>query len=112
MNAAEHGLSDFGKPTGFYNRQVKTLSTIAASQAQAVDVDSKKAVGQIPHFDQMVSFFRDPATQPVDRTCVIHGDFKIDNLVFHRTEPRVIGILESVLFFSQSRTSRFDGFSC
>lgn len=91
---SEHNLSSFGKPNGFYDRQIKTLSTISAAQAHAVDVESKRAVGSVPHFDEMVSFFRDPATQPVDRACVIHGDYKIDNLVFHQTEPRVIGILE------------------
>lgn len=90
----EHGLSNFGKHNGFYNRQIKTLSTISASQAGVVDVDSKTAVGNIPHFYDMVSFFRNPATQPDDRACVIHGDYKIDNLVFHKTEPRVIGILD------------------
>lgn len=42
----------------------------------------------------MVSFFGDPKTQPKDRVTLIHGDYKIDNLVYHKTEPRVIGILE------------------
>ncbi|KAL9063022.1 MAG: hypothetical protein Q9157_008472 [Trypethelium eluteriae] len=87
-------LESFGKPSGFYNRQLATFATISAAQAQAVDVDTKQAVGKIPHFDEMVNFFRNPKTQPKDRSTFIHGDYKIDNLVFHKTEPRVIGILD------------------
>lgn len=88
------GLSNFGRSSGFYDRQIKTLSTIAASQAQAVDLETKVAVGKIPHFDEMVAFLKDPATQPKDRISLIHGDYKIDNLIFHKTKPRVIGVLE------------------
>lgn len=92
------GLSDYGAQSGFYNRQIKTLRTIATSQAQTVDMDTKVAVGQIPHFDDMVAFFKDMRTQPKDRATLIHGDYKIDNLVYHKTEPKVIGILEYVCF--------------
>lgn len=88
------GLLDFGKPSGFYNRQLKTFSTISDSQAETIDVETQIAVGQIPYFQDMVAFFSNPETQPRDRGALIHGDYKIDNLVFHRTEPRVIGILE------------------
>lgn len=59
-----------------------------------MDVDTKEPVGKIPKFDEMVAFFRDPKTQPKDRSGFVHGDYKIDNVVFHKTEPRVIGILE------------------
>ncbi|KAI9835144.1 MAG: hypothetical protein M1819_002513 [Sarea resinae] len=88
------GLQSYGKSAGFYNRQLATFSKISESQAEAVDVDTKKAVGKIPHFDDMVSFFSDPQTQPKDRGTLVHGDYKIDNVVFHKTEPRVIGILD------------------
>ncbi|MCJ1306405.1 hypothetical protein MMC25_000047 [Agyrium rufum] len=87
-------LESFGKPSGFYSRQIKTLGTISSSQAQATDVDSKKPVGKIPHFDKMVMFFSDPRMQPQDRGTLVHGDYKIDNIVFHKTESRVIGILD------------------
>lgn len=59
-----------------------------------MDVDSKEAVGDIPHFPDMIEFFKDKSMQPKDRSTLVHGDYKIDNLVFHKTEPRVIGILD------------------
>ena len=94
VTPSKHGLSGFGKTGGFYNRQIKTLSTIYASQAQVIDVETRRPVGQIPYFDDMVAFFKDPRTQPTDRSSIVHGDYKIDNLVYHKTDPRVIGILE------------------
>lgn len=96
VNHKSVGLETYGKPTGFYDRQIKTFQTISAAQAQAVDVNSnaREAVGDVPHFLDMLAFFSDRATQPKDRGQLIHGDYKIDNVVFHKTEPRVIGILE------------------
>lgn len=88
------GLEDYGKPSGFYNRQITTFNTISKAQAAAVDKDSGIPVGKIPHQDDMVTFFSDPKTQPKDRSSFVHGDYKIDNVVFHKTEPRVIGILD------------------
>lgn len=88
------GLADFGRDGGFYDRQLKTFGTLSKAQAAAEDVDTKKPVGDIPHFNEMVAFFKQRSTQPKDRSTLIHGDYKIDNLVFHKTEPRVIGILD------------------
>lgn len=94
VNYKEQGLESFGRANGFYNRQIKTWVTICNSQAKAVDVESKEPVGQLPHFEETVRFFKNQKLQPKDRSTLVHGDFKIDNLVFHKTEARVIGILE------------------
>ncbi len=88
------GLENYGKRSGFYNRQISTFQTIMESQAQALDIETNVAVGKIPHADEILDFFKEPKSQPRDRGTLIHGDYKIDNLVFHKTEPRVIGILE------------------
>lgn len=88
------GLETFGKPTGFYNRQIKTFGSLGASQAAARDKESDEPVGKLPHFDEFLEFFADAKSQPKDRGVLVHGDYKIDNLVFHKTEPRVIGILD------------------
>lgn len=92
------GLESFGKASGFYNRQIATFGRITDAQAKTKDLETGEEVGQIERVDDMLSFFRDPKTQPKDRGQLIHGDFKIDNLVFHKTEPRVIGILEWASF--------------
>ncbi|PTD12935.1 Acyl-CoA dehydrogenase family member 10 [Fusarium culmorum] len=88
------GLEKFGKPSGFYPRQINTWVTICGSQEKAVDIETKEPVGKLPHFEQTVRFFKNERHQPKDRATLVHGDYKIDNLVFHKTEPRVIGILD------------------
>lgn len=65
---------------------------ISDSQSKVTDVKSGVAVGKIPYLEECVKRFKQ--TIPEDRATVVHGDYKIDNLVFHKTEPRVIGILE------------------
>jgi aminoglycoside phosphotransferase (APT) family kinase protein len=88
----ELGLQTFGKPSGFYNRQIATWSRVHPSQARAVDADSKIPVGPVPHFDKTAAYLA--KDQPPDRATIVHGDYKIDNMVFHKTEPRVIGVLD------------------
>jgi aminoglycoside phosphotransferase (APT) family kinase protein len=85
-------MSSYGRPSGFYNRQLKTFGAIQDAQSKAKDKETGEPVGKIPHYDEMVEFFQN--TQPADRSSFVHGDYKIDNVVFHKTEPRVIGILE------------------
>ncbi|PWY86972.1 phosphotransferase enzyme family domain protein [Aspergillus heteromorphus CBS 117.55] len=88
------GLEAFGKPTGYYDRQIATFTAVAQAQARAVDVETREPVGELPRFMDMVRFFADKATQPQDRGTLVHGDYKIDNMIFHKSEPRVIGILD------------------
>ncbi|KAI5366186.1 Putative aminoglycoside phosphotransferase, protein kinase-like domain superfamily [Septoria linicola] len=87
-------MESFGRPNNFYNRQLKTFATLSVAQAKTKDIESGEPVGAIPHYDDMVKFFGDAKTQPKDRGTFVHGDYKIDNMVFHPTEPYVIGILD------------------
>lgn len=86
------GLENYGKTTGFYQRQIKTLSTISKSQAEAKDVETGELTGEIPHIKEIVDYYK--SNIPEERCSIVHGDFKIDNLVFHSTQCRVIGILD------------------
>jgi aminoglycoside phosphotransferase (APT) family kinase protein len=94
LNPKEIGLETYGKPTGFYDRQIKTFTILGEAQSKVKDIESGKEVGEVPRMGELVRFFSDKKHQPQDRGVPIHGDYKIDNLVYHKTEPRVIGILE------------------
>ncbi|KAL8842681.1 MAG: hypothetical protein Q9170_000456 [Blastenia crenularia] len=102
LSPASIGLSDFGKPSGFYNRQLRTFTAISESQAKVIDAESKIAVGKIPHFHDMVTYFRDPGTQPKDQATLIHGDYKIDNLVYHKTDSRLPRLMLVLLSWEMS----------
>lgn len=94
IDPAAVGLSSFGRATGFYNRQIKTLMSLGESYASIVDVETQEAIGKLPSMEFLLEFFGTESSQPRDRTSITHGDYKIDNIVWHKTEPRIIGILD------------------
>lgn len=91
----EIGLSNFAPRTNYFQRQIKSLSLISSKQAATIDIDTKKAVGEIPFFHDLIAWYK--ANSPDESKIgsrIVHGDYKIDNLIYHPTENRVIGILD------------------
>ena len=65
------------------------------AQAAAVDIESGKSTGDIPCFHEMIAWYQQ--NLPDEKKFglrIVHGDYKLDNLIFHPTENRVIGILD------------------
>ncbi|KAG5647059.1 hypothetical protein DXG03_001429 [Asterophora parasitica] len=89
------GLSKFGPSTDYFPRQIKSLSRVSNAQATTEDIESGKAIGSIPFFNELVEWYQ--KNLPDERKTglrIVHGDYKVDNLIFHPTENRVIGILD------------------
>lgn len=83
-NYAAAGLDDFGKPDAYLERQIALWSRQYLGDELA---------GRDPAMDRMVEWL--PANIPSDSAVSIaHGDFKIDNMVFHPTEPRIVAVLD------------------
>jgi aminoglycoside phosphotransferase (APT) family kinase protein len=72
-------LENYGKPVGFYSRQLKVLSAISEMQACVVNQETGKYVGSLYKINELTAWFY--KNLPQDRASIIHGDFKIDNLV-------------------------------
>jgi aminoglycoside phosphotransferase (APT) family kinase protein len=86
VNHVEQGLGSFGKPGNYFDRQIGRWSKqYIASVTQP-----------IPEMDKLMEWLpaHMPASARADHTCIVHGDFRLDNLIFHPTEPRVLAVLD------------------
>jgi aminoglycoside phosphotransferase (APT) family kinase protein len=85
------GLADYGKPGNYFERQIgrwgkQYTASLSAEGLQPIDA-----------MDRLMQWL--PAHMPASardesKVSVVHGDYRLDNLVFHPTEPRVLAVLD------------------
>ncbi len=77
------GLEDFGKPGNYIGRQVERWSKqYRASETQRIEA-MDNLIGWLPK-----------NIPPEAGTSVVHGDFRLDNTIFHPSEPRILAVLD------------------
>ncbi|XBQ16338.1 MAG: phosphotransferase [Oceanicaulis sp.] len=77
------GLGDYGKPGNYFERQIGRWT----KQYKAAETKP------IESMDKLIAWL--PAHAPEqERVSVVHGDYRLDNMIFHPTEPRVIAVLD------------------
>ena len=83
VDYAALGLEDFGRSGNYMARQIARWSR---------QYRASETVKQ-PAMDALIEWL--PAHLPPEgKPAIVHGDYRMDNLVFHKTEPRVIGVLD------------------
>ena len=79
------GLTDYGKPGNYFERQISRWTRqYRASQIESIET-----------MDQLIAWL--PEHIPVEampQVSLVHGDYRIDNVIFHPTEPRILAVID------------------
>jgi len=84
VDYAAAGLADYGKPGNYFSRQIERWTR----QYRAAETERIEAM------DNLIAWL--PRNMPVDDglSSIVHGDFRLDNIIFHPTEPRILAVLD------------------
>lgn len=77
------GLTSYGKQGNYFSRQIARWSRQCIESSLPLNDAMKHLIEWLPE-----------NIPPGDETTLVHGDYRLDNLVFHPTEPRIIGVLD------------------
>ncbi len=83
LDPAAVGLSDFGRPGNYLLRQIdRWTRQYRASETETIDA-----------MNRLIDWL--PRNTPDDNeAAIVHGDYRLDNIVFHPTEPKVLAVLD------------------
>ncbi|GIX31223.1 MAG: aminoglycoside phosphotransferase [Porticoccaceae bacterium] len=84
VDPAAVGLADFGRPGNYFARQVGRWT----KQYRATETES------IPEMEHLIRWLPEHLPDDDGRVAIVHGDFRLDNMIFHPTEPRVLALLD------------------
>jgi aminoglycoside phosphotransferase (APT) family kinase protein len=83
LDFAALGLADYGRPGNYFARQIARWGKqYRASQTEHIEAMEKLLVwlpDNIP---------------PGEETALVHGDYRLDNMIFHPTEPRLLAVVD------------------
>ena len=83
VDYAAIGLADYGKPGNYFARQIERWT----KQYHASVTEPIEAM------DRLIEWLPQNIP-PGEDTSIVHGDFRLDNIIFHPTEPRILAVLD------------------
>ncbi|RWB01914.1 MAG: phosphotransferase family protein [Mesorhizobium sp.] len=78
------GLGDFGRPGNYFERQLARWT----SQYRASETDA------VPEMDGLIAWLETHMPADDGRISLVHGDYRLDNLIFAPDRPKVLAVLD------------------
>ena len=88
IDPATIGLVDYGKPGNYLARQIARWS----KQYQASETEPIEAMQRLVEW--LPAHMPETTPDLEQRAALVHGDYRLDNLIFHPTEPRILAVLD------------------
>lgn len=83
LDPAALGLADFGRPGNYLARQIdRWTRQYRASETERIEA-----------MDRLIEWLPG-ALPPGEETRIVHGDYRIDNVIFHPREPRILAVID------------------
>ena len=83
VDYAAIGLGDYGRPGNYFTRQIDRWT----KQYRGAETETIEAM------EELIALL--PERAPTEETTTIaHGDYRLENVMFHQTEPRIIAVLD------------------
>lgn len=84
VDFADIGLADFGRPGSYFQRQFERWS----GQYRASETET------IPAMDSLMDWLRDNMPEDDGIVSIVHGDYRLDNMIFAADAPRIVAVLD------------------
>ncbi len=85
VDVATVGLADYGRPGNYFERQIaRWTKQYRASETGTIDA-----------MDQLIAWLPENIPHEAQpQVSLVHGDYRIDNVIFHPTEPRILAVID------------------
>ena len=87
VDFAAIGLADYGRPGNYFQRQIdRWIKQYRGAETEAIPA-MERLMAELPaRLEQLA--------QGSDEVSIAHGDYRLENVMFHPTEPRIIAVLD------------------
>jgi aminoglycoside phosphotransferase (APT) family kinase protein len=84
IDPARVGLADYGPTESYLKRQISKWTR---------QYEADESAGRIEEMEWLIPWLLEHCPQS-SRISIVHGDFRCDNVIFHRSEPRVLAVID------------------